>query len=79
MIPVNSNSNLKSRSEIKPGIMLIALNPHKPKHPAITSVSLLLSCLAEVKKTDVIHDLRYDEAFFCFISLCSDLGFTIRS
>ncbi|NOZ37059.1 MAG: tetratricopeptide repeat protein, partial [Gammaproteobacteria bacterium] len=55
---------------------LIALNPSKLKYSAITSVSLLLilllSCLAappalaEVSKTEVIHDLRYGEALYYF-------------
>ncbi len=53
---------------------LVALNPHKSTYLAITLVSLLLllSCLtvrpvlADVAKTNIIHDLRYGEVLYYF-------------
>ncbi len=55
---------------------VIALDPQRPKHSSITSISLLLimllSCLsvrplsAEVSEIEVIRDLRYGEALYYF-------------
>lgn len=57
-------------------MMLVVLNSYISRHAPITSASLLLllllSCLiahpaqAEVKKTSIIHDLRYGEVLYYF-------------